>query len=214
MHAYEEGAAAYERGAYEAAIRAFEHSYAITRDPELLFDIAQAYRHKPGGCTQALTYLRQYEQLLPQKRDSVASIDALTSACAQAEVKPVEPVHAPLPAIEANPAGEAPLHALDSDRHSRAWLYWLGGGAAALVAGSVAVWSVTWDDDCRPACSPSQIDGFRLRLYVGYGLWAAGGAASALGLALWLKEAPRPGRASRRSWIAPTGSGLMLGGTF
>jgi hypothetical protein len=89
-------------------------------------------------------------------------------------------------------------------------MYLTAGGAAALVAGTLVVWSVAWDDGCKPSCSPAQIDGFRMRSYIGDGLWAGGGAAAALGLVLWL----RPQGHGARAWVTPTLSGAALGGTF
>src|SRR5258707_767702 len=42
--AYGDGAAAYRLGKFEEAARKFEAAYRITRYPNMLFDIAQAYR--------------------------------------------------------------------------------------------------------------------------------------------------------------------------
>jgi hypothetical protein len=75
----------------------------------------------------------------------------------------------------------------------------------------VLVWSVSWNDDCRPGCSPSEVDRFRLRANIGYALWAAGGAASALGIYLW--QFGRPHHPAR-AWIEPTLAGVQLGGSF
>lgn len=57
---------AYGLGKYDFAIQAFEQAYGHTRDPELLFSLAEAYRQRyavaaaPGDLAQAVVHYRRY----------------------------------------------------------------------------------------------------------------------------------------------------------
>src|SRR6476646_10342578 len=59
---YNEGQRAYEAQRYDDALTAWEKSYALTKLPALLFNIAQAQRlrHQPGDCTKASANYKEF----------------------------------------------------------------------------------------------------------------------------------------------------------
>ncbi len=57
--AFEEGAASFRLGKYQAAIEAWERAYKLRPDPAFLFNIAQAYRQADDGA-HALDFYRRY----------------------------------------------------------------------------------------------------------------------------------------------------------
>jgi|GEM_PF-3483806 len=89
--AFWNGKREYESGNYEAAQRFFADAYALTRDPALLFNMAQAYR-KAGRCEPALEH---YERFVRDANDLVLialaekQIDELKATCPQSTVAPV-----------------------------------------------------------------------------------------------------------------------------
>jgi hypothetical protein len=83
-------------GQYERAIEDFRAAYALLPIPELLFNVAQAYRLK-GSCAEAVRYYRQYMQVAPEGRksaDATAQLARLRS-CADASPDDTSPEQPP-----------------------------------------------------------------------------------------------------------------------
>lgn len=59
---YYDGQAAFDARKYDDAIVAWEHSYALAKQPAILFNLAQAYRlrARPGDCTHANADYRKF----------------------------------------------------------------------------------------------------------------------------------------------------------
>jgi tetratricopeptide (TPR) repeat protein len=138
----------YELAEYAAAIMDFKEAFRITDRPELLFNIAQAYRLS-GDCAQARTFYKTYLRRLPaaENADSVrARIDEL-EACA---TKPPPPVPTVAPPV-------APLVI----EHRRTWMTkagiaGLGGGAVGIGVGiAFMVRGASKQDELRDACATS-----------------------------------------------------------
>src|SRR6266508_1881615 len=62
---YDEGITHYNLGEFDAAIGEFKAAYALTSEPGLLFNIAQAYRLKEDY-KQALYFYKTYLRLMPE----------------------------------------------------------------------------------------------------------------------------------------------------
>ena len=146
----------YELAEYAAAIADFKEAFRITDRPELLFNIAQAYR-LAGDCAQARTFYKTYLRRLPaaENADRVrARIDEL-EACAKAPpptaTTTATTASAPAPAATTPPPAE----------HRRTWLTkagiaGLGGGALGIGVGLVfAVRGASKQDELREACATS-----------------------------------------------------------
>src|SRR5262245_60067857 len=64
---YQDGIKHYNLGQYDRAIALFTKAYLLTEAPELLSDIAQAYRLEgPSGCVQSLAFYRSYLRADPR----------------------------------------------------------------------------------------------------------------------------------------------------
>jgi tetratricopeptide (TPR) repeat protein len=117
---YQDGQAAYDGGRYADAIAAWEQSYAVSRAPGLLFNLAQARRLRgaPGDCERALAEYRQYAELTPPSPQTKLAAEYLAAGC---------------PQQSAAPAGPAPGDHGHSLRLSGEVV--AGGGVAVLAAG-------------------------------------------------------------------------------
>lgn len=65
---YDKGITAYNLGEYDTAVAQLKRSYELSKAPQLLFNIAQAYRAK-GDHRQALMFYRTYLRLIPNARN-------------------------------------------------------------------------------------------------------------------------------------------------
>src|SRR5262245_38218137 len=64
---YEAGVRRYNLADYDQAIDLFKRAYLLSEAPELLFNVAQAYRLKGDGfCALALRFYRNYLRLDPK----------------------------------------------------------------------------------------------------------------------------------------------------
>jgi hypothetical protein len=88
------GAKAYEVGDYTAAIDAFRDAYALSRDPALLFNIAQSY-YMAGERQEALDYYRMYLERSPGAANQKEVEDRITElerpAVPRPQPRPPEP---------------------------------------------------------------------------------------------------------------------------
>src|SRR5262249_25331705 len=90
------------------------------------------------------------------------------------------------------------------------WLPWslLVAGAGFATLGGILAWSVSWDDDCRPRCSPSMVEGLRDRANLGYVLAAIGGASVTASILVWSFRGRERQQSSIRAWVTPSPGGL------
>ncbi|MBZ0237035.1 MAG: hypothetical protein K8M05_32195 [Deltaproteobacteria bacterium] len=141
---YDEGQAAFDAGTYDAALAAWQKSYELSREPGLLFNLAQAYRLRaaPGDCTKAAeTYRRFITQDPASAQRALAEAFAQdTERCAAAERSAAQPVAAaPPPATNLGTtpvAGTAESPPLLTRRRTIA-LGVAGAGAVFLIVGAV-----------------------------------------------------------------------------
>ncbi len=137
---YRNGERLYTEGSYEAAILAFQESYELSREPQLLYNIGNAYE-RLGDFANSRRYLDQYRAFAPEKeRDVLARrIQALDQRqlekerrereAAAAATKPEEPAKPAAPVgqpVEPKPIEPTPPPA-KPDRV-------FGPGAIALTA--------------------------------------------------------------------------------
>lgn len=150
------GSKHFELAEYAAAIADFKEAFRITDRPELLFNIAQAYR-LAGDCLQARTFYKNYLRRVPdaQNADKVrARIDELEACATKAAATP--PPAAPPTESPAAPAG-APIAA--PPPATRTWkttagLATLGGGVIGVGIGVLfAAKGASKSDQLREACA-------------------------------------------------------------
>ena len=93
---YEQGQDAYDELRYDDALAAWQRSYALSKLPALLFNIAQAQRlrGKPGDCTRATANYRKFIAALPKssERPTAEGFIAELAPCVEREAKTPAPV--------------------------------------------------------------------------------------------------------------------------
>jgi tetratricopeptide (TPR) repeat protein len=138
----------YQAGDYDAAIESFTAAFALSNNPGLLFNVAQAYRLK-GDCEHARDYYLRYLNTVPDTpfKPSLERRMAEMEACvkdrgraATPRTVAVTPVASPAPP----PAAVASLKPTPSP--STPGIVWmLRGSAAALLASSAVFGALAWD---------------------------------------------------------------------
>ena len=164
---YNQGQQAYEAMRYNDALAAWEKSYALSKLPGLLFNIAQAQRlrGKPGDCTKATASYRKFIALQPKstERPTAEGFIAELSPCVEAEAKPAPVI--PPPEAVTPPAVTPPIVQPQPVREGggggkgkRFAGYALGGAGIVLVATGVYFGAKARrlgdevSDDCRDGC--------------------------------------------------------------
>lgn len=187
---YASGAAHYERGEYDAAIRDFGRAYELSHAPDLLFNLAQAHRLKGSSCTSARDYYRRYLEEVPRAADR-AEVEARISEmdrCVQQE----SAANDSMTAIRAPDAERRDDLSTPSGGKTSFWPWVLVGvGGALLVGGTWMALSVDREYDelagsCAMACDRGSVDALETRGSVSIGLLVGGGVAVASGAAMLL----------------------------
>ena len=208
---YASGAAHYQRGEYDEAIRDFGRAYQLSRAPDLLFNLAQAHRLKGSSCRSARDYYRRYLELVPATPDraEVEARIAEMDRCVQLEIT------AAAAAKERTARGREVI----APRRGPSLLPWvvIGVGAALGVGGTVLSVSVDREYDrlsgsCDMACDRGTVQALETRGWVGVGLLAGGGAAIAAGVALLIRDRLSAGDA--QVTVSATGTGVAVGARF
>jgi hypothetical protein len=198
---YRQGLAHYNLAEFDEAIQSFKTAYALSTEPELLFNIGQAYRfRRPPDCEQSLWHFRAYIRAKPDspQRAMAERIIGELEACVAAEkqrhsdpapeLPAVHEAAPPAPAVNAAPTRTSPKHATST---APLWAI----ATSALVVGSGAgllLWSRAEYDAlstrCAPACTHDEVQAGARGQMVGVGLSAVGGVALAGAIAWWLVE--------------------------
>ncbi|HEY4241336.1 MAG TPA: hypothetical protein VGM88_16055 [Kofleriaceae bacterium] len=230
--AFRHGVHAYKTKDYEEAVRALARSYALEADVETLFAWAQAERQL-DQCEAALElYAKLLASKLPEEnkavvRDKQAECTQILAGKAPppeppAPVKPV-PVHVDAPPPPETPPGPPSVLPPPAPHH---WYrdpvgmtLLVGGTGAALVGGVFLASAASLDSEKSSAPTYQQFthdaDRAHTRGEIG---WVVGGlgVVAAIGGVVYLAarsdDAPPP--KTGVTWIAPSGTGIALGGAF
>ena len=230
--AYQRGAALYDQGRYADAVREFNRAWDLSKRPAILYNLARA-ETRLGHDQDAIDYLRRYLDAAPHSFDAPsvrAEIAALQRALDGAAAKRKAEQEA-AEATQRAAAAEARARVLaeDAERERARRPRWagfaLGAGGVALLVGGLAAGLVA-EDAARQVSAggaggstkvdkslqrrgqTAQLAGFVCD-GVGAALLAAG-----VGVLVWSYGGGARSDGQRRAWIAPTGSGVMAGGTF
>jgi tetratricopeptide (TPR) repeat protein len=141
---YEEGKTHFDLAEYSQAIQKWKDSYRISKEPLLLFNIAQAYRLS-GNCAEANRFYLNYQRMVP-KPANAAELAAAMEKCAGVEpatgdtepVEPPKPVERPRPVESPKPPPPRIEHR-DEDQGATLRFAGYGAGAVAVVAGAGAI---------------------------------------------------------------------------
>jgi tetratricopeptide (TPR) repeat protein len=199
---YDEGARAYERGEYDAALEHFQAAYDAAPSPEFWFNIGRCHE-RLGRWAEAASAYERYLAGKPTVEDAVTIRERISDLKLRAHeaARLSQPPPAPPP-----PAAPPP-------RNLRVPALVLLGVTVALAGGGAGVYFSEWSDyqakraACQGSCSPDSLDGLRTRVQTaqvaGGVLWALAGAALVADVVLWALDARRP-RSERRVTAART----------
>jgi tetratricopeptide (TPR) repeat protein len=233
---FEDGAAAYAQGSYDAAIKAWEQSYEISQKPLIFESIANAWE-RLGDARKARDALSKWRAYAPMEER-----DLLDARIRNLDARVAREDEAARQAAAGKAAAEAAAAAQIQQGQARPWL--LGavtaGAGGVLVIGGVVLDAVA--KASRPSASLcTTSNGQTLCQAAAQGpintsdhlalagdiLWAVGAAAVAAGVTLvFLRRAPPartdvapppgapPPAAAPAAWVSPAPGGLMLGGRF
>ena len=190
---YQMGQDAYSKGRYDSAFTSFHHAYQMTKAPDLLYNLAKVST-KLGQKEVAVGYYRQYLAGHPADEVTVQKeLDDLQG--------PV--VATPIPATPSDPVAEPQIPR---------WVPWamIGGGAGLLgisigllVAGGITPADTSADQAQR-----------RAMLASGGVLGGIGLAATVGGVVLRLRDKRSTAPKTAQIFLAPSGLGLQLVGTY
>lgn len=190
---YDNGAALYDEGNYEAAILAFRQSYALSKLPELHYNIANC-EERLGNLEAARDALNLYRAVAPSAERAALERRIANLETRIATTSATTPAPAPGPAVAAQPVSAQPVSAPASPApvaepgRGRGRPLVVGAGGL-LVAGGVGLGVASWfgaqsayDEGDRDA-----YDRARLLNGVGYGVAGLGAAVAVTGLVLPVK---------------------------
>jgi tetratricopeptide (TPR) repeat protein len=221
LELYRRGLTHYNLAQYDEAIALFKRAYLVSRAPELLFNIAQAYRLKgPESCSLALRFYRSYLREEPKARGlaSVQAVIADMERCVRERAAAAPPGSRPSTQPASAPADRADRPAQPPARWWPAAL--VAGTGVALAAGGGALlgWVRAEYDDleqsCAPACDPGRVDGLRRAHTAGWVLAGVGAAAVVGGLITWALVRRARIEAASSTWVAPLRGGAAVGIRF
>ena len=223
----EQGLAHYNVGEYDKAIDEFKRAYLISKTPSLLFNIAQAQRLK-GDCKEALQSYTAYLRADPSANR--AKIEARIAEMEKCVKEKPEPKPEPPPEVKPEPKPEPqpvqvtpvvpPPQPAERQRPSKVPPLLLGaGGLAVAGVGAVLLISVSGDvsdlqNKCSPHCDPNTWSDLPTRADIGYVLVGVGSAAVVGSVVWWYIRDREDVSTYSRTWIAPTPTGVVLGGVF
>jgi tetratricopeptide (TPR) repeat protein len=162
----------YQHGEFDAAIESFAAAYAMSNNPGLLFNVAQAYRLK-GDCEHARDYYQRYlgaapdTPFKPSLERRVAEMEACvanrgaTAAPGGAKRASLDPATTLSPAPSTSPPALA-LQPPPVSPAKRAAVWTLRGSAAALLVGSAVFGALALDarEDAKHA--PTMVRAYEL----------------------------------------------------
>ncbi len=209
------GLAAQAAGKYDDAIALYKQAYDVVPHPEILFDLAQAYRLK-GELETALEYYMKYLAAEPNGRVSKDAARwagelekqvAAKKAAAQ-QAKPVEPPPPPAPPPPPQAPAPPPSHveqppavASTSAPPARRMRLapWLFTGAAIVTAGAALgfdLWGNATYDDALKASDPTSAESLwhsaNTKRYTADGLAVASVGCAAVAVWLFLRGGDEP----------------------
>ena len=150
---YERATAAYGLGNFAEAALSYERAFEQKPDPALLYNAAQAHR-RAGNRPRAMELYRSFLQVFPRadNRDlaerHLRELARTSDLEAQAAAPP--PLLTATPRIDSAQMASAPAAEAGPTFWKRRWV-WVGIGAGALLAGTVAAFALSGQDNPRPS---------------------------------------------------------------
>jgi tetratricopeptide (TPR) repeat protein len=211
---YEQGKISYAIGDYPSAIALFEQSYALSRAPALLFNLAQAHRLAGfGHCRRAHWLYGRYLDAVPHA-ENASEVEERIRELEECRRREEQQMSAPIPQPTSQRIATAPLLVPvpvrgSSAASSTAPVLTTGVGVALLVAGGVLYARgraryAEAEGECP--CYPGTLDGWETATQVSYALMALGAVTTAGGAAWWVSiSSAAPAKHADVAWLTVNG---------
>jgi tetratricopeptide (TPR) repeat protein len=227
---FDDGAASYTQGNYEAAIDSWTKAYEISRKPLIFESIANAYE-RLGEAKKAREYLSKWRDVAPKDEQDlldarIKNLDARVARDEELETaRKAEAEKAKKAEEERQSKGGGPGGG-SSTSIPGVVLLGVGGAAVAvgvtldIIAGirrpavETACATTAAGQICK-ASSRDAITSSNTLALAGDILWIAGAAAAAGGAVLIIThKSPKDSAPPTATWIAPAGAGFIAGHSF
>lgn len=228
---FDDGAAAYTQGNYEAAIEAWTKAYDISKKPLIFESIANAYE-RLGDAKKAREFLSKWREVAPKDEQDLldARIKNLDARVARDEELETARKAAAEKTKKADEERERQRKAGSDSGSSTSipGMVLLGVGGAAVAVGvtldiiagirrpavDTACATTSTGQICKVSSRDAIVSSNTLAL-AGDILWIAGAAAAAGGAVLIVThKAPKDSAPPTATWIAPAGAGFIAGHSF
>ncbi len=228
---FDDGAASYTQGNYDAAIDSWTKAYEISRKPLIFESIANAYE-RLGEAKKAREFLSKWRDVAPKDEQDlldarIKNLDARVTRDEELETaRKAEAEKAKKAEEERLRKGGSPAGGGSSTSIPGVVLLGVGGAAVAvgvtldIIAGirrpaaDTACATTSAGQICK-ASSRDAITSSNTLALAGDILWIAGAVAAAGGVTLIVThKAPKDGAAPTATWITPAGAGFVAGRSF
>ncbi len=152
--AFERGRSAYEAGRFDEAATEFERCFALSGEPDVLYNLANAYERLRRD-VDALAAYRRFLAMRPDTRDRpniesrIAILERTTAAAvAAASVEAADTEIAPVEASAPEPVTQAPRAALEITRDE--------ASATSGEGPNVGAWTLIGTGACMPVLYPAR----------------------------------------------------------
>ena len=229
---FDDGAAAYTQGNYEAAIDAWSKAYEISKKPLIFESIANAYE-RLGEAKKAREFLSKWRDVAPKDEQDlldarIKNLDARVARDDELEAARKAEAEKTKKAAEEREKQRKASGGASPGSTSVPGIVLLGvGGAAVAVGVTLDIIAGARRPDVATACATTSagqickasardaITSSNTLALVGDIVWIVGAAAVAGGATLIIThKAPKDGAPPTATWIAPAGAGFLAGHSF
>ena len=229
---FDDGAAAYTQGNYEAAIEAWSKAYEISKKPLIFESIANAYE-RLGEAKKAREFLSKWREVAPKDEQDlldarIKNLDARVTRDEELETARKAEADKAKKADEEREKLRKAGGGTSASSTSVPGVVLLGVGGAAVAVGvtldiiagirrpavATACAVTSAGQICKASARDAIVSSNTLAL-VGDIVWIAGAVAVASGATLVIThKAPKDGTPPTATWIAPAGAGFIAGHSF
>ncbi len=202
---FESGAAYLEESDYDNALQAFQKSYALSKRPEILLNIATVHERK-ADLPAAVAALQQFLSVAPANDEHIDAtklrIQNLEKRIADAPAPAPGPT-TPAPVAAPPPAAPTPAPAPAAEPHRSRLPAYIVLGVGGLAVGGALVTGIIakgkYDDaksSCSPACSDAELSSSRSLALTSTILTGVAVVAAGVGITLLLTSPAQPAQVS------------------
>ncbi|HEY6561877.1 MAG TPA: tetratricopeptide repeat protein [Polyangiaceae bacterium] len=214
---FESGVAYLQESDYDNALKAFEKSYALSRRPEILLNVATVHERK-GNLKRAVTALQQYLDAAPEGEGRVTVETRIKNLEKRIQEEP-----APSPAATPPPRSSPPRRSrtkqspppaapkAEDPNRLPAYVVLGIGGLSAIGAGVTGLLARSEYDDaegsCAPSCSDDEVSSGKSLALTSTVLTGVAVVGVGVGAALYFMATPKRQSAARATPRVLVGAG-------